>query len=103
MISPDLSDVEVELYDLSPTIKQFAAEHEQEIKRRAIARMIAYYEISISTDHEAKWDKGCKEHGTFTNEKRLAVDWKEQERQEFDDTFWYETILYYNELVETEL
>lgn len=93
----------IEPVDLSPTIKQFAAEHDQEIRKRAIARLIAYFEITISTDHEPKWDKGCKEHGTFTDQKRMAVDWKDQQRQEFDDLYWYEVITYYNELVETEL
>lgn len=99
MITPDLSDV----VDLSPAMKQFAADHDMEIRDRAVARLIAYFDRTISTDHEPKWDRGCKEHGTFTNEKRIGVDWREQQTQEFDDLYWYETILYYNELVETEL
>lgn len=100
--TPQSTEVLIEHVDLSPTIKQFAAEHDMEIRKRAIARMTAYYDRTISTDHEPKWDKGCKEHGTFTDEKRRTVNWREQQVQEFDDTYWYEAIDYYNELIETE-
>jgi len=81
--------------DLSPQIKQYAADHEMEIKDAVIRMLCEYYDSSLSTNYEEKWDKGEREHGLFTEEKLNGVDWSAQFFDEAKDAFWYMTIMKY--------
>lgn len=82
----------VDTPDLSPDIKQYGALDEQQIMREAAQLVLDFFDSTISTDFESKWDEGSKEHGALTLEKLYEVDWTDQMLQECKDLFWYQTI-----------
>ncbi len=82
--------------DLSPEIKQFAAEHEKEIKTAVLKMMADYFDSSLSENYHEKWDAGVAVHGPFTEEK-LPENWNEQLSAEFKDAFWYTTVILFRQ------
>lgn len=83
--------------DLSPEIKRFAAENEQEIKA-VVQQMVAeYFDSTISENYEGKWDEGTAEHGPMTEEKMEQTNWVEHLTHEMKDSFWYVTLILYKQ------
>lgn len=79
--------------DLSSEIKQFAADHESEIKASVMQMMDEYFASSTSDLYHEKWDAGVQEHGPMTESVLDGVNWVEQMTMEFKDAFWYETLI----------
>lgn len=83
--------------DLTPEIKKFAAENEQEIKAVVQQMMMEYFDCTISENYEGKWDEGTAEHGPMTEETLNKVNWIEQLTMEMKDSFWYVTLILYKQ------
>jgi hypothetical protein len=81
--------------DLSPELKQFAAEHEMEIKEMVLDKLDEFFSCTVVDNYVEKWDAGVQEHGPMTAEVMQKVNWAEQQIMEFKDAFWYETLLMY--------
>jgi hypothetical protein len=83
--------------DLSPAIKQFAAEHEAEIKAAVMLKMQEFFDSSISDNYHEKWDQGVEEHGPMTDDVLSLVNWMDEMAKEFKDAFWYQALILYRD------
>lgn len=88
--------------DLSPDIKQFAAEHEKEIKASVLQMLTEFFESSISDNYHEKWDLGVQEHGAMTEDTLNKVNWVMEMTKEFQDAFWYQCLILYRQAREQE-
>ena len=83
--------------DLSSEIKQFAAENEEEIKQNVLRMLEEFFDSSISSNYEEKWDAGAREHGAMTEDKLRRLSLAKELTSEFQDAFWYTALILFRQ------
>ena len=83
--------------DLSPEVKDFARQYDQEIRTRMLEDIEKFLFDEPFETFPPKYDQGSAEHGKMTQLKLMTEQWTTQRRSEWRDEYWYTAILMFRE------